>query len=75
MNEVVLIPALIPFTFHSYAGSVPPFAGIAVKMTEVPAQTGLTLGAIVKLTGKTGFTVTDVLVSEAHPFLSVTVTV
>ena len=31
--------------------------GVAVKVTEVPAQTGLADGVIVKLTSNNGFTV------------------
>jgi hypothetical protein len=31
--------------------------GVAVKVTEVPAHTGLADGAMATLTGKTGFTV------------------
>ena len=48
---------LVPLTFHWYAGDDPPFAGVAVKVTEVPAQTGFAEGAIDTLTGSCGFTV------------------
>ena len=36
---------------------VPPLVGVAVKVTEVPAQTGLAEAAIDTLTGSRGFTV------------------
>ena len=36
---------------------VPPFVGVAVKVTEVPAQTGFADAAIDTLTGSKGFTV------------------
>jgi hypothetical protein len=36
---------------------VPPFTGVAVKVTLVPAQTGLAEAPIVTLTGRFGFTV------------------
>ena len=49
--------AFVPFTFHWYAGDVPPFVGVAVKVTDVPAQTGLADAAMVTLTGSSGFTV------------------
>ena len=48
---------MVPFTFHWYAGVDPPFVGVAVKVTEVPAQTGLAEAAIDTLTGSSGFTV------------------
>lgn len=35
----------------------PPLVGVAVKVTLVPAQTGLSDGAIELLTGKIGFTI------------------
>ena len=51
------VPAFVPFTIHWYAGVVPPLTGVAVKVTEPPAQTGLALAAMVTLTGKIGLTV------------------
>ena len=48
---------MLPFTFHWYAGAAPPLVGVAEKVTEVPAQTGLADAAIDKLTGSNGFTV------------------
>ena len=50
---VILIP---PF-FHWYNGDVPPFEGVAVNVTEVPAQTGFAEAAIETFTGSIGFTV------------------
>ena len=44
-------------TFHWYTGLVPPLTGIAVYVTEVPAQTGFAEAAIETLTGSIGFTV------------------
>ena len=44
-------------TFHWYAGIVPPFVGVAVKVTEVPAQTGFAEAATETLIGSNGFTV------------------
>ncbi len=34
----VLLPLFVPFTFHWYDGDVPPFTGVAVKLTVAPAQ-------------------------------------
>ena len=55
--EPVAPGAFVPFTFHWYAGVVPKFVGVAVKVTEVTAQTGLAEAAIDTLTGSNGFTV------------------
>ena len=48
---------MLPFTFHWYVGVVPPLVGVAVKVTEVPAQTGLAEAETETLTGRLGFTV------------------
>jgi hypothetical protein len=53
----LFVPAFTPFTFHWYAGVVPPLTGVAVNVTLVPAQTGLAEAAIETLTGRFGFTV------------------
>ena len=37
-NVGVLLPLFDPFTFHWYEGDVPPFTGVAVKLTVAPAQ-------------------------------------
>ena len=34
----VLLPLFDPFTFHWYEGDVPPFTGVAVKLTVAPAH-------------------------------------
>ena len=44
-------------TFHWYEGVDPPFVGVAVKVTEVPVQTGFAEAATDILTGSNGFTV------------------
>ena len=48
---------LVPFSFHWYVGVVPPLVGVAVNVTEVPAQTGLAEAAIDTVTGSNGLTV------------------
>ena len=57
VNEALFVPALIPFTFHWYAGVVPPLVGVAVKVTEIPEHTGFAEAPIDTLTGRFGFTV------------------
>ena len=34
----LFVPTSTPFTFHWYDGFVPPFVGVAVNVTDVPAQ-------------------------------------
>ena len=51
------MPAFDPLTFHCQAGVVPPFTGVAVKVTEVPAQIELADSEIVTPAVNTGFTV------------------
>jgi len=51
------VPALTPLSFHWYEGVVPPFTGVAVKVTLVPAQTGFAEATMLTLAVKTGFTV------------------
>ena len=59
---------LIPPFFHWYNGNVPPFEGVAVNVTEVPAQTGFAEAVIETLTGNNGFTVTvNVFVGRGPP--------
>ena len=53
---MLFVPTLFPLTFHWYAGVVPPFSGVAVKVTDVPAHTGLALAVISTLTGNNGST-------------------
>ena len=45
-----------PLSFHWYAGVDPPFTGMAVYDTVVPAHTGLADAVIETLTGSSGFT-------------------
>jgi hypothetical protein len=52
-----LVPTLLPFTFHWNEGEVPPFTGVAEKVTLFPAQMGLADAEMLTLAGKTGFTV------------------
>ena len=54
---VEFVPTFIPFNFHWYIGVVPPFVGVAVNVTEVPAQIGLPEAAILTLAAKLAFTV------------------
>ena len=48
---------MTPPFFHWYNGDVPPFDGVAVKVTEVPAQTGFAETTTETLTCNIGFTV------------------
>jgi len=50
-------PTLAPFSCHWYDGVVPSFTGVAVKVTDVPAQIVVALAAMLTLTGRFGFTV------------------
>ncbi len=54
---MLLVPALPPLTFHWYDGEDPPFVGVAVNVTDVPAHTGLAEAAIDILTGESAVTV------------------
>ena len=48
--------AIVPLTFHWYVGVEPPFTGVAVKVTELPVQTGFAEGVTDTLTASSGFT-------------------
>ena len=59
---------MIPLTFHWYDGAGPPLTGVAVNVTEVPAQTGFAEAEIVTETTRlllitiiTGLLVTGLL--------------
>ena len=65
--ELVAPKTGLPFTYHWNEGDVPPFTGIAVKVTGVPAQNGPSDARIERLTGNKGFTVM-VTVFEAAGF-------
>jgi hypothetical protein len=54
----LFVPTLIPFTFHRYDGVVPPFVGVAVKVTDVPEHMLFMEAEILTLTESPGFTVT-----------------
>jgi hypothetical protein len=57
VKDGLSVPTFAPLTFHWYDGVAPPFTGVAVKVTEVPAQTGSAgEAAIVTLTGTVGVT-------------------
>ena len=57
----LFVPTVVPFTFHWYAGAVPPLVGAAVKVTEVDGQTGFDEGVINRLTGRVGFIVIELV--------------
>jgi hypothetical protein len=57
---------------------LPPFVGVAVKVTEVPAQTVFVEAAIIKSAGRIGFTVMVIALDvagepETHASLEVMV--
>jgi hypothetical protein len=54
---LLFVPTLDPFILHWYEGVVPPFMGIAVKVTFVPEQIVVAEAVILTLAGKFGFTV------------------
>jgi len=51
-----LVPALTPLICHWYEGLLPPFTGVAVKVTLLPAQTGLAEAEMLTETGRYGST-------------------
>ena len=55
----------VPPFFHWYAGDEPPLTGFAVNVTEVPAQTVPEEAEMVRLTGRTGFTVMVIILEVA----------
>ena len=60
----LLVPEGVPLTFHVKSGDAPPLEGLAVNVTEVPAQTGPGGAALIAIpTGRSGFTV---MVMELH---------
>ena len=52
----LLVPEIIPFTFHKKAGVTPPFTAVAVYVTAVPEQTGFDDAVTETATGKLGST-------------------
>ena len=57
LNVVPFVPALLPFSSHWYTGKLPPLAGVAVKVTCVPAQTLFMEADITKEAVTTGLTI------------------
>ena len=47
----------VPFNFHWYAGTEPPWMMTELNVTDVPEQTGFAEGEMDMLTGKSGLTV------------------
>ena len=65
-----------PFKNHWYDGAGPLFNGFAVKVTGIPAQTGLADSEIDTLTGNNGFTVmVAVLEFEGFPVVQISLDV
>ena len=54
----------MPF-FHWYAGKPPPLVGVAVNVTDVPAQIGFAEAAIETLTAFSAFTVIVIIFDVA----------
>jgi hypothetical protein len=61
----LLLPTLLPFSFHWYAGLDPPWLMLAVKVTDVPEHTLVTLGAMLMLGVTVGVTTTLLLLLVA----------
>jgi hypothetical protein len=59
---------LILLTFHWYEGIIPPLVGVAVNVTDVPAQTGFWDGETKTLTGRFGYTTIEIVLDEAGLF-------
>jgi hypothetical protein len=57
LYDGLLLPTLLPFTFHRYIGEAPPLTGVAVNVTTVPEHTGLEDAVMVILAARTGLTV------------------
>jgi hypothetical protein len=67
VNIGLSVPVLTLFTCHWYEGVVPPLVGVAVNVTEVPAQIEPEgEAAIDTLTGSDGLTVIVSVVVVAH---------
>ena len=66
VNEVVvydelLVPTLVLPIFHWYEGALPPFTGVAVKVTESPGQ--ILLSLLVIVTSGVRFGLTEVVIA------------
>ena len=57
VNEELLVPALLPLTFHKYAGNRPPWLETAINVTWLPGQKGFAEGVIETATAGFGVTV------------------
>ena len=62
---MVALFTLLALTFHWYDGVLPPFPGVAVKVTGIPAQTGFKEGDTETLTGNNGSTVMQIALDMA----------
>jgi len=54
--EAVAPEIVVPFFFQTYVEAVPPFVGVAVNVTDVPAQIVVALAAIETLAVRIGLT-------------------
>jgi hypothetical protein len=62
INVAVVSPGtVIPFTCHKYVGAVPPFAGVALNVTDVPAHIAPD-GDVVMLTFGVRLILTDIVI-------------
>jgi hypothetical protein len=59
------VPALAPFNFHWYAGADPPFAGVAVNVTDDPGQNGLDDAVMLTPAVNTVFTTIMIVMLDA----------
>jgi hypothetical protein len=59
------VPAFTPFTFHWYAGVVPPFIGVAVKVTDDPGQKGFDDAVMVTPAGRFELTIIVIIFEVA----------
>ena len=74
--EFVAPVIFVPLFFHWYVGATPPFVGLAVNVTFVPAHIAPAgTAAILMLASKIGSPVTVTSSVAVQPFASVTVTV
>jgi hypothetical protein len=49
---LLLFPTIIPLILQTNIGAVPPFTGVAVKVSVLPMHTGFEEAEIVQLTGE-----------------------
>jgi hypothetical protein len=61
VKVALFVPCAMPLMYHSYVGVTPPFVGVAVNVTLVPAQMVVALAAIVKIGVTFGVTVMAML--------------